>query len=73
MKESFLMKLVTFAAQKESFLVIDLPTRILLQLVKFERPNNINPLSLWHMLGNFLELMSSVMRFVSNLNILRLT
>ena len=40
------MKLVTFAAQKESFLVIDLPTRILLQLVKFERPNNINPLSL---------------------------
>ena len=67
------MKLVTFAAQKESFLVIDLPTRILLQLVKFERSNNINPLSLWHMLGNFLELMSSVMRFVSNLNILRLT
>lgn len=40
------MKLVTFAAQKESFLVIDLPARILLQLVKFERPNNINPLSL---------------------------
>ena len=40
------MKLRTFAAQKESFLVVDLPAHILLQLVKFERPNNIDTLSL---------------------------
>ena len=40
------MELGTFASEKESFLVVDLPTYILLQLVKFERPNNINRLSL---------------------------
>lgn len=66
------MKLRTFAAQKESFLVVDLPAHILLQLVKFERPNNIDTLSLWHMLGNPLELTSPLMKFVRDLNILRL-
>lgn len=66
------MKLGTFAAEKESFLVVDLPTHILLQLVKFERPNNINRLSLWYMLGNLLELTSPLMKFLRDVNILRL-
>lgn len=66
------MKLGTFAAEKESFLVVDLPTHILLQLVKFERPNNINRLSLWHMLGNLLELRSPLMKFLRDVNIPRL-
>ena len=66
------MELGTFASEKESFLVVDLPTHILLQLVKFERPNNINRLSLWHMLGNLLELTSPLMKFLRDVNILRL-